>query len=311
MTQTTPYRVLLVTGLSGAGKSTALDVLEDLGYETVDNVPVRLIENLITPDNRSGHNCGLAIGLDTRTQGFSGESGVALFNRLHENSALEVGVVFLACDDEVLERRFTETRRRHPLATDRPVADGIRQEQAILYPMKQQATDLIDTTNLSVRDFKDLMQGRFAMADRRDMSVAVMSFSYRQGVPREADLVFDVRFLKNPHYVPELKSGTGQDKAVAEHIMTDPSFSDFDSTLRALLKTLLPGYVREGKSYLTLAFGCTGGQHRSVFMAERFSNALSAGEITGESLAVTLRHRELARLDLGAVRQKREKTPSE
>jgi len=276
--------LVLVTGLSGAGRSTALRALEDLGYEAVDNLPLAL---LAAPE---GLDRPLAIGIDSRTRGFSVEAVMARVKRLGRDPGLDLKLVFLTCADETLQRRFTETRRRHPLAQDRPVADGIRQEHLLLDPLRARADLVIDSTDLSIADLKRLVGAHFSLDRRPGLAVTVMSFSYRFGLPREADLVFDVRFLANPHYQEALKALTGRDPAVAAYVEADPAYGRFFAGLTQLLMPLLPGFEREGKSYLTLAVGCTGGRHRSVFVAERL-----AAWLTGHGRSVFLRHRDLER----------------
>lgn len=276
--------LILVTGLSGAGHSTALRALEDLGYEAVDNLPLILLNAPVSFDRP------MALGIDSRTRGFSAEALLDRIRRLRAEPELGVSLVFLTCSDEVLQRRYTETRRRHPLAQDRPVADGIRQERLMLDALADAADLVIDSTDLAIGDLKRLMLGHFALDRRPGLAIAVMSFSYRYGLPREADLVFDVRFLDNPHYDPVLRPLTGRDAAVAAHIEADPAFAPFFENLTDLLLPLLPGYEREGKSYLTLAVGCTGGRHRSVFVAERL-----AAWLAGHGRRVDLRHRDAAR----------------
>lgn len=279
-----PLPVILVTGLSGAGHSTALRALEDLGYEAVDNLPLALLNAPASFDRP------VALGIDSRTRGFSAAALLERIQRLKAAPGQSVSLVFLTCSDEVLQRRFTETRRRHPLALDRPIADGIRQERLLLEDLADAADLVIDSTDLAIGDLKRLMQGHFALDRRPGLAIAVMSFSYRYGLPREADLVFDVRFLTNPHYREELRPLTGRDAAVGAYIETDPAFRPFFENLTHLLLPLLPGYEREGKSYLTLAVGCTGGRHRSVFVAERLAEWLA---LNGRR--VDLRHRDAAR----------------
>ena len=276
--------LVLVTGLSGAGHSTALRALEDLGYEAVDNLPLALL------NAPSGFDRPVALGIDSRTRGFTAEALLERIERLRAEPALAVTLLFLTCSDEVLQRRYTETRRRHPLAQDRPVADGIRQERLLLDRLRDEADLVIDSTDLAIGDLKRLIQGQFALDRRPGLAIAVMSFSYRYGLPREADLVFDVRFLNNPHYRPALRPLTGSDPAVGAYIEADPGYAPFFTNLTKLLLPLLPGYEREGKSYLTLAVGCTGGRHRSVFIAERL-----AGWMAGQGRHVDLRHRDIAR----------------
>jgi RNase adapter protein RapZ len=278
--------LILVTGLSGAGHSTALRALEDLGYEAVDNLPLTF---LTTPESIDRP---MAIAVDSRTRGFSPEALLERIERLRADPTLKVSLVFLTCSDEVLQRRYTETRRRHPMAQDRPVADGIRQERLLLDGLSAAADLVIDSSDLAIADLKRLMQGHFGLERQPGLAIAVMSFSYRHGLPREADLVFDVRFLANPHYRPELRDLTGRDAAVGRHVEADPAFGRFFGDLTDMLIPLLPGFEREGKSYLTLAVGCTGGRHRSVFVAERL-----AAWLTSQGRPVSLRHRDIARAD--------------
>ncbi len=276
--------LILVTGLSGAGHSTALRALEDLGYEAVDNLPLAF---LTAPH---GFERPMAVAVDSRTRGFSPEALLERIERLRADPELKVSLVFLTCSDEVLQRRYTETRRRHPLAQDRPVADGIRQERLLLDGLANSADLVIDSSDLAIADLKRLMQGHFRLDRQPGLAIAVTSFSYRHGLPREADLVFDVRFLANPHYRPELRDLTGKEAAVGRYIEADPAFGHFFGDLTDMLIALLPGFEREGKSYLTLAVGCTGGRHRSVYVAERLAAWLQA-----QGRAVSLRHRDLAR----------------
>jgi UPF0042 nucleotide-binding protein len=283
-------RVILVTGLSGAGRTTCLKTLEDHGFEAVDNLPLSLIPALIAPfatPDRPGGTERIAIGVDTRTRGFDAET---LLRDLDDFRAggLAVSVVFLDCDSDVLIRRFTETRRRHPLATDRPVADGIRSERRLLNPIKERADLVIDSSNLSLPDFRLVLAGGLGIAASETLTVTVTSFGFRNGLPREADMIFDVRFLANPHYDDALRPLDGRDARVADFVRRDPDFQGFFSRLTGFLKPLLPRYTDEGKSYLTVGIGCTGGRHRSVFVAEGLAEWLRKSDHV-----VTLRHRDL------------------
>ena len=283
--QPSGVRVVIVTGLSGAGKTQALKALEDSGYEAVDNLPLSLMEKLLrsVPDGRP-----LALGIDIRTRDFAAGPMLEEVRRMQQGSSVSVSLVFLDCDDDVLCRRFTETRRRHPLAADRPLRDGIAHERRLLAPLRGQADLLLDTSTMPPGELRRLIASRFALEGGRSMVVFVMSFSYRQGLPREADLVFDCRFLRNPHYEPALRPLTGADPDVAAYVAADPDFPRFFTGLTELTGLLLPRFTAEGKSYLTLAVGCTGGRHRSVMVAERLSRFLRD---SGQS--VELRHREL------------------
>ena len=265
-------RILLVTGMAGAGRTTALKALEDLGYEAVDNLPVSLLSGLF----RSGEieRRHLAIGIDSRSRAFDPGD---LIKRLSANSTsneAEIRVLFLDCDDDVLARRFTETRRRHPLAPDRSVADGIARERSLMIPLRDIADVMIDTSHLSPGELRQLVAGHFAIDSQQRLALSVISFSYRKGLPREADLVFDVRFLSNPHYDERLRPMTGVDLPVQNYIDADPKFRKLLQDLEDFVVPLLPAYQLEGKSYLTIAFGCTGGRHRSIATAEIFAQRL-------------------------------------
>ena len=279
-------QVVLVTGLSGAGNSTVLKALEDLGYEAIDNLPLVLAgavmgrsEDRVRP---------IAIGIDSRTRDFTAASLHEQLVALRGRPDLAVQMIFVDCDDDVLQRRFTETRRRHPLAVDRPVVSGIQQERAILMPLRDQADRLIDTSMLTIHDLRRLVETEFGLAPGTGLFVIVTSFSYRRGLPREADLVFDVRFLENPHWDPDLRPLTGLDERVQRYITADPDFTTFFDGLIGLLGPLLPRYNREGKRYLTLAVGCTGGKHRSVFVTERL-----AAWLRSMGLRVGVVHRDI------------------
>jgi UPF0042 nucleotide-binding protein len=286
-------RVLLVTGLSGAGRTTALKVLEDMGYEAVDNLPLSLVGGLASGP---GPRRPLAVGFDSRSRDFAEGAMLERIEPLMHHRDLDVRLIFLTCSDEVLRRRFNETRRRHPLALDRPVADGISAELRLLEPLRARADLVIDTSALSIAELKRLLQGHFALASQPGMAIGITSFSYRYGLPREADLVFDVRFLQNPHYQPELRDLTGADPQVGRFIEADPAFQPFFDKLTALLDPLLAHYEREGKSYLTIAVGCTGGRHRSFHLAERLAEWLR-----GQGKAVSVRHRDVDRRGISDV----------
>ena len=280
-----PNRIVLVTGMAGAGRTTALKALEDLGFEAVDNLPASLLPNLLRPGDKLERN--LAIGFDSRSRAFDPE---ALLERLQDGfcaPGTDIKMLFLDCDDEVLARRFTETRRRHPMATDRPLPDGIDLERALMAPLREAADVVIDTSHLAPGDLKRLTEGHFGAEGHDDLVVSIVSFSYRKGLPREADLVFDVRFLANPHYDERLRPMTGIDLPVQNFIDSDPLFRKLLDDLENFLLPLLSAYRREGKSYLTIAFGCTGGRHRSIATA-----ALFAKRVEAAGWAVRVQHRD-------------------
>jgi UPF0042 nucleotide-binding protein len=283
-------RVLLISGLAGAGRTTALRALEDLGYEAVDNLPLDLLPHLVSGIATGESHGAIAIGIDSRSRGFSATELLARIEAMRADARFELVLVFLDCADEVLIRRFTETRRRHPLAPDRSAADGIARERTLMSQVRAVADLVLDTSDRSMAELKRLMSERFALDRQPGLAVTVMSFSYRIGVPREADLVFDVRFLANPHYVEALRPLDGEAPEVARFIERDPSLAGFMTALDALVAPLLPAYEREGKSYLTIAIGCTGGRHRSVYLARKLADALGA---RGRRVAVI--HRDLAR----------------
>jgi RNase adapter protein RapZ len=277
-------RLLVVTGMSGAGRSTALKALEDLGYEAVDNLPLSLLPNLMS----APAPLPLAIGVDVRTRDFGVGALLGALDRLVVEHKLDLKIVFLDCEDERLVRRYTETRRRHPLAGDRPVTDGIVLERQRVSPLRDRADLVIDTTALSPGDLKRLLHGQFALGAISGITIFLTSFSYRHGLPRDADLVLDVRFLRNPHYVATLRPLTGRDREVGAFIESDADFVPFFDRLCAWLAPLLPRYESEGKSYLTIAVGCTGGRHRSVYVAERLALWLSR-----QGRPVGIGHRDL------------------
>jgi UPF0042 nucleotide-binding protein len=282
-----PTTLVLVTGLSGAGRSSALAILEDEGFEAVDNLPLSLLPALMAldPDERPDR---IAVGVDLRTRDFDSSFFFTQLDQLSQDPKITLRVVFLDCDTDVLIRRFTETRRRHPLATDRPVADGIRLERAYMLPIRGRADVVIDTSELALGIFRQILLDELAFDQRNRMTVTVVSFGFRKGLPREADLVFDVRFLANPHYVAELRPKTGLDADVAAYVAADPEFEGFFGRMVGLIEPLLPRYEAEGKSYLTIALGCTGGKHRSVHTADRLASWLKS-----QGTPVTLRHRDI------------------
>jgi len=284
-------RVLLVTGLLGAGKTTVLRVLEDLGWETIDNFPIRLLEQMI---GKEGEGSGeerppLAIGFDSRTRGFDPNRVIDRVKRLSERGDLEVTTLFIDCSGQELERRYNETRRRHPLASDLPAASGIAAERELLEPLRRWADMVIVTTDYSANQLQQVVRERFAPGAAAGLTLTLSSFGFSRGMPPVADLVFDMRFLDNPHWDPVLRPLTGQDAAVGEHIRRDPAFADAFARIRDLIVLLLPRYEAQGKAYVHVAFGCTGGRHRSVFTAELMAEALREA-----GFSPTLLHRNLA-----------------
>ncbi|UKK83475.1 RNase adapter RapZ [Sphingopyxis sp. BSN-002] len=289
MTDPGEQRLLLVTGLSGAGKSTVLKVLEDLGWEVVDNLPLALLEALIdAPARRSEANRPLAVGIDSRSRGFRPPLLVKRIKELREGGERSIQTLFLDCAGAELERRFSETRRRHPMAEDRPAADGIAREREMMEPLRRWAEHVIDTTNYSSNDLQQEIRQRFGDTDDDEPVLNVLSFGFARGLPRHADLVFDMRYLRNPHWDPKLKPGTGLDADVAAYVKADPAYEDSVAQIEKLILTLLPRYRAEGKSYVTIAFGCTGGRHRSVHVASRVAQTLRES-----GYEPTLTHRNL------------------
>lgn len=289
-----PQRILLVTGLSGAGKSTVLKTLEDLGWEVVENLPLLLLDRLLATEQPVTHREGgqpLALGIGSRTRGFDAESIVRRIKLLNEGGHRDVGTLFLDCAGTELERRYAETRRRHPLALDRPARDGIARERELLAPLRRWASQLIDTTDLSASDLAQQIRSTYTAPGLGEPTLTVLSFGFARGIPRDADIVLDMRFLQNPHWVPELRPGTGKDADVAAYVAQDPAYPAAMQAIETLLGTLLPRYRAEGKAYVTVAFGCTGGRHRSVHVAERMASWLrDAG------FSPTVTHRDLGTL---------------
>ncbi len=277
-------RIILLTGLSGAGKTTALKALEDIGFDAVDNLPFHLLDALLGDPQVER----LAVGIDLRTRGFDADALLAIKLRMTEADDADVTMVYLDCDDDTMMRRFTETRRRHPLSDGGAVRDGFASERRQLAPLRAQADRVLDTSLMTPRELKRWIAGGFEAGGPSGMAVQVVSFSFREGLPREADLVFDVRFLANPHYVPELRSLTGLDAAVGAHIQNDPGLGTLMVMLEQFTEFVLPRYEQEGKSYLTLAIGCTGGRHRSVYVAEQVTAMLHR-----QGWTASLLHREL------------------
>jgi UPF0042 nucleotide-binding protein len=281
---------VLITGLSGSGKDSVLKSFEDLGYHCVDNLPIDLILKFGEMCQQPGSRIDRAAAVVDIRGGEALSQLPTLYRDLTRHD-LRPSLVFLEASDKALIRRFEETRRPHPLGRDLPVREGIRLERMLLKPMRQLASVVIDTTRLNVHELRDLIQTRFGgIAARRSMLISTVSFGYRFGVPPDADLMFDVRFLPNPNYVPRLKNKTGRDVGVRRFMDSYPQTHEFMSRLMNLLLYLLPQFVREGKSYLTIAVGCTGGRHRSVFLAEEVANAL-----VHEGYKAKVSHRDIGR----------------
>lgn len=281
-------QLVILTGLSGSGKSTILKTFEDLGYYCVDNLPVDLIPTFSELHmHGSGEISRAALLVDAR-EGDQLKRLPTIYRKLrHEHPAV---LVFIEASDEALLRRFSETRRPHPLGHDRPVRDGLRQERHMMAPIRKLADVVIDTTKFNVHELRQFITDKFKNVDRRPLLVGIVSFGYRFGVPPDADLVFDVRFLPNPHFVPRLRKYSGKDRRVERYIRSFPQTGEFLRRVHGLLTYLIPHYIREGKSYLTIAFGCTGGRHRSVALAEAVGRSLEA---RGYTAKVT--HRDLDR----------------
>lgn len=284
--------LLIVSGMSGAGKSSALKYLEDLGWEVIDNLPLFLLTALVSRRRRGRDPAKgpryLSVGIDGRTQDFDPAGLVRAVLGYRKRAGMRVRLAFFDCEDAELQNRFTETRRRHPAARDRTVLDGIRQERPVIEALRDHADDIIDTTGLALPALRDQIRQRFHLADSKGLNVSVISFSYRRGLPRMADLVFDVRFLRNPYYDQDLRPKTGRDQEVAGYITEDERWQPFHDRLMGMLDLLVPCYQAEGKSYLTIAVGCTGGRHRSVFTTEKIAEHLREG-----GGHVTVQHREL------------------
>ena len=277
-------RIVFVTGPSGAGRSSALNVMEDAGFEVIDNLPMRLLPLLFDEPDQTRP---LALGIDARNRDFSTNTVIDLLGRLATRAGVVAELLFLDCSTDVLLRRFSETRRRHPMApADRP-AEGIQAEQDLLTPLRARADVLIDTSDLNVHELRAEVEHWFAPGGKRHLSVTVQSFSYKRGLPRSVDMVYDCRFLKNPYWEPSLRELNGTDPRVAAHVATDPRYEEFAQKVLGLSELILPACREEGKSHFSIAFGCTGGQHRSVTLAE--SHALQLAE---KGWQVSIRHRE-------------------
>ncbi len=290
-------RIVVVTGLSGGGKASILHALEDAGYDAVDNPPLGLVEDLAIHADRD-----IAIGVDTRTRGFNADQVLVTLANLRRNPALLPELVFAWADEVTLLRRYTETRRRHPLAPRGRVTEGIEIEQEITARLRETANLIIDTSDLPLASLRQLIERHFGPRGENDarMVVSLISFAYGKGLPREADLVFDARFLHNPHYDPILRPRTGLDPEVGKYVRGDRDYEAYLSRIIGLVDLVLPRFVHEGKKYATIAIGCTGGRHRSVYLVEclaaHLSSRLAAMRAAGQKgldWRQTVTHREL------------------
>jgi RNase adapter protein RapZ len=284
---TAPSALTLITGPSGAGRSTAIHALEDLGYEAIDNIPLSLVPRLI-----EGPALGrpVALGLDVRNRDFSANGLIELIDRLTRNPRIALQVIYLDCSASELIRRYNQTRRRHPLAMEQTPADGITREIDLLAPIRARADHLIDTTDMSPHDLKGEIALWFGRETAMQMAVSLQSFSYKRGLPRGMDLVLDCRFLNNPHWQARLRDLDGRSPEVAQFVGADPLYEAFFQKVCDLILLLLPAHRDEGKAHLAIGFGCTGGQHRSVAVVENLGKVLAEA-----GWAVSKRHRELER----------------
>ncbi|MDX1738054.1 MAG: RNase adapter RapZ [Alphaproteobacteria bacterium] len=275
-TKKTQHPLYLVTGLSGAGRSTCLHVLEDLGFEAVDNLPLNLLPALLNEalDPETGF-ASLAVGIDIRSHHFNVEKFISKIESLRREFARPIKIVFMDCDEASLISRYNQTRRPHPIKDAESLADAVAKERDLLQPLKEYADIVLDSSGRTIWQFRNILKDILGDGLSERLKISVMSFSFAVAVPRDADLVFDVRFLNNPHYLDELRPLTGQDQPVQDYIRKDPDWYRFFESLRGMLDITIPRYQQEGKSHLTIAIGCTGGRHRSVFTAEEVKKYLS------------------------------------
>lgn len=283
----TKHRIVLVTGPSGAGRSSAINTLEDLGFEVIDNLPMSILPRLLDGEELTRP---LALGLDVRNRDFSVNALIEVIDDLGRNPALDAEVLYLDCAPDVLVRRYSETRRRHPLAPAETAQDGVTREIDLLAPIRARADILIDTSDMTPHQLRDEIERWFAEGQEAEMALSVHSFSYKRGIPRGVDMIFDVRFLTNPYWDESLRGLNGQDTKVQTYVQTDPRFASFFEKVLDLVISLLPAYREEGKKHFSIAFGCTGGQHRSVTLAECLAKSLA-----DHDWRVSIRHRELER----------------
>lgn len=285
MTGTVLPRLLLVTGMSGAGKSTVLDALEDMGWDCVDNLPVALLTDFVHGERMAGQGLPVAVGMDARSRGFDAER---LPEIVRSVEGVRPEILYLDCSGAELIRRYDETRRRHPLALDRPAEDGIARDRGLTAPLRAAADSLLDTTDLTPTELRYELRRRY-VEDRDQPVITIASFGFARGNSRTADLVFDMRFVPNPHWIDDLRPLTGLDQAVQDYCAADPGWARSMAAIESLLADLIPRYWAAGKNYLTVAFGCTGGRHRSVAAAVEIAERLR-----GIGIPANIRHRDLS-----------------
>jgi UPF0042 nucleotide-binding protein len=285
-----PIRLVLITGPSGAGRTTAINALEDIGYDAIDNLPLSLLPRLLSgpPIDKP-----LALGVDARNREFEPQKMLDVIGVLGSENTFDCRLLYVTCDPKTLSRRFSETRRRHPLADDQSAEVGIAREFDLIRSLEDHADTVIDTSDMTPHDLRSEIERQFSLPDMSNMSISIESFSYKRGVPRGVDLAFDCRFLANPHWEQSLRNLNGLDLDVQAYVQADQRFAQFFTQVTEMLKFLIPAYKEEGKSHLTIAFGCTGGQHRSVSLALLVGNALESN-----GWQVSLRHSELERRGL-------------
>ena len=277
--------VFIISGMSGAGKSTALNFLEDYDFEIVDNLPLNL---LIPSIHESNNKYRLAFGIDIRTRDFNFKNFNEKMRNLISEKNLKIKIIFLECNNFTLLRRYKESRRPHPLGKEKTLHELILKEREMLNPIKNKSDIILDTSDLIPYDLKSILLREIENTIDMSMNISLYSFGYKIGIPEESDLVIDVRFIKNPFYVHDLKKLSGLDKEVKEYIINDPFYPTFIKNMKSFLELLIPKYEQEGKSYLTISFGCTGGQHRSVCVAEEIGQWLNI-----QKIKFNINHRDL------------------
>lgn len=280
--------LVLVMGLSGAGRTTAIHALEDIGFETIDNLPISLLPNIVSDKTKPAK---IAVGLDTRNRDFSTHGVLDMLHTLSQMPWVHVDLVFVQCASDVLVRRFSETRRRHPLAPAESPIVGIERERDLLMPIMVRADILINSTDLTPHELRSEITSFYSTDGSLGLAVSVHSFSYKRGVPRGIDMMFDCRFLNNPYWVEPLRALDGTDGRVQEFVKNDPRFDTFYKNILDLCLFLLPAYKEEGKTHFSIGFGCTGGKHRSVTLTETLAN-----DLAHHGWQVSIRHREKERV---------------